>query len=200
MSNPLKRPGQPPEGYTPKELPAIIGMANRLRNKALRRKPEMAMEPNIVTKRFSLIGAEGKIDFNTDFSPALQALYQKLTDRLDGMRGLAQPLRMVGYWYFETPGDFNDVRYFAGVEEDAAHVPEGLAAKILPESLYAVFAEEKRGVIGGGDGAGYKWLNGSKAYDCNEAIPGDLEVYRNLTDTAPDCEAEIYIPIKKKEG
>ena len=200
MSQPLKKPAPAPESYTPKEAPAIIGIAKKFHDKILRRSPAVAVEPNIVNKRFSLIGAEGKIDFSADFSPALQALYQKVTDQLDGMRGLAQPARMIGYWYYPAPGDFDDVRYFAGVEADAAHVPAGLAAKTLPESLYAVFAEERRGLAGGPEGAGYKWLNQSKEYTYNGAIPGDLEVYRNLTDTAPDCAAEIYIPITGVEG
>jgi len=200
MNNPLKKPGHTPEGYTPKEVPAIIGMANRLRDKVLRRNPAMAIEPTIITKRFSLIGAEDKIDFNADFSPALQVLYRRVTDQLEGMRALAQPVRMIGYWYYPTPGNFDDVRYFAGVEADAAHVPEGLAAKTLPESLYAVFAEERRGMAGGPGGAGYKWLNQSKEYTHNVAIPGDLEVYSNLTDTASDCAAEIYIPITGVES
>ena len=152
-----------------------------------------AVEPRIASKRFTLVGTERKIDFGSDFGPVLGALYRQVTDRLDETQGLAQPVRMIGYWY-SAPG--GDVYYFAGVEAQAA--PEGLTAKALPESLYAVFDEKKRGEMGGPEGAGYKWLGQSKDYTYNEAIPGDLEVYANLTDTAPDCPAEIYIPIKKK--
>ncbi|MCL1952106.1 MAG: hypothetical protein FWF60_05320 [Oscillospiraceae bacterium] len=47
------------------------------------------------------------------------------------------------------------------------------------------------------EGFGYKWLAKSRAYEPNEAVRGDLEVYANLTDTAPDSPAEIYIPIKQ---
>jgi len=163
----------------------------------------MAVEPSIVHKRFSLVGMEGKIDFGSDFNPDLKALYQKVIDQLDGMRGLTEPVRMVGYWYYPTLGNFEDIRYFAGVEADTSYVPKGLAALNLPDSLFAVFTEQKRGIIGGPEGAGYKWLNESmrrNQYTYNGAIPGDFEVYRNLTDTAPDCEAEIYIPIEKVKG
>ncbi|MCL2106006.1 MAG: GyrI-like domain-containing protein [Oscillospiraceae bacterium] len=201
MSEPAKKqkPDQQPESYSPKKKPEIVSLAEQTRHKILRRNKKMAIEPNIVSKRFTLVGAESKIDFSSDFGSALEALYQKVKDRLSGMQGLAQPARMVGYWYCPTPGSYDDIHYFAGVEADTDYVPEGLAAKKLTESLYAVFVEQERGQIGGPEGAGYKWLNTSKEYMYNEAIPGDLEAYRNLTDTAPDCEAEIYIPIKAKE-
>ena len=184
MSEPAeKRGGQNvPESHSPRAKPAILRMAKKIHDKVTGRYPEMAVEPGIVSKRFALVGVEGKIDIGSDFGPALGALYRKVREQLSGMRGLAQPARMVGYWYY-APGSFDDVRYFAGVEADA------------------VFAEERRGMAGGSEGAGYKWLGASRAYTYNEAIPGDLEVYRNPTDTAPDCEAEIYIPIKEnKEG
>ena len=187
-----------PEAYTPKEAPQIISMAKAYADQ--KEGSTVAIEPSIATKQFCLVGAESQIDFGTDFNPALQSLYRQITDHLSEMHGLAQPVRVIGYWYYPTPGNFNDVHYFAGVEADAAHVPAGLAAKTLPESLYAVFAEERRGLVGGPEGAGYKWLNQSKEYTYNGAIPGDLEVYRNLTDTAPDCLAEIYIPITGVES
>ena len=199
MSEPAEKRGAAPESHSPKAKPEILRMAKKIHDKVTGRPSGMAMEPRIVSKRFAFVGIEGKIDAGSDFSPALEALYRKVREQLSGMRGLAQPARMAGYWYYAA-GSVDDVRYFAGVEADAACVPEGLAAKTLPESLYAVFAEEKRGLAGGPEGAGYKWLGASRAYTYNEAIPGDLEVYRNLTDTAPDCEAEIYIPIKEKES
>jgi predicted transcriptional regulator YdeE len=153
----------------------------------------MKPKPNIIRKRFSIVGAESAVDFSADFTPTLQALYRRVADRLGELRGLAQPVQMVGFW---QPGG----RYFAGVEADTAFVPDGLAAKELPEALFAVFTEQKRGEAGGPEGYAYKWLVESAEYDYNEQIPGDFEVYRNLTDTAPDCEADIYIPIKEKEG
>jgi len=152
-----------------------------------------AIAPHFVSRRFVLAGVERKIDFGSDFGPALDALYRQVTDRLDGIQGLTQPARIIGYWYSASGGD---VYYFAGVEAQAA--PEGLTVKALPESLYAVFDEQRRGAMGGPEGAGYKWLGASKEYTYNEAIPGDLEVYANMTDTDSNCFAEIYIPIKKK--
>jgi len=191
MSEPLKNPA--PAGHSPKGTPKIMKLAEQARAK-WRRSGDV--EPVVVSKRFALVGAESKIDAGTDFGPALHALHQKVTERLGEMRGVARPARMVGYWYYPTPGSFDDIHYFAGIEADAACVPEGLDALALPGSLYAVFAEERRGAVGGPEGAGYQWLKASKVYTYNEAIPGDLEVYANLTDTASDCFAEIYIPIK----
>ena len=188
-----------PTSYSPKAAPEIMRLAQQDRTKRTRRSEKVSAEPEIVSKRFALVGAESKIDAGSDFDSALGALYRRVTDQLSRMRGLAQPVRMAGYWYYPTPGSFDDIHYFAGVEADAACVPAGLAAKLLPESLYAVFAEERRGMAGGPEGAGYRWLNRSKEYDYNEVIPGDLEVYANLTDTGPDCEAEIYIPIKARK-
>jgi len=200
MSEPLKKPGPAPESYSPKGKPEIMRLAEEARAKQAGRSGKVNAEPEIVSKRFALVGAESKIDVGSDFYPALGVLYRRVTDQLSGMRGLAQPARMVGYWYYPMPGNFDDIHYFAGVEADTSCVPAGLSAKRLPESLYAVFAEERRGMAGGPEGAGYQWLNRSKEYDYNGAVPGDLEVYKNLTDTGPGCEAEIYIPIVNARG
>ena len=190
MSEPAKKPGQQPESYQPQkpEMMRALEEAQGDSAQIARKAQAISVEPSIISKRFSLIGAEGKIDGDAEFEPALRVLYQEVAQRLGEMRGLAQPVRMVGYWR-TAPEDHNDVRYFAGVEADTSCVPEGLVALDLPDNLYAVFAERERGEVGGPEGAGYKWLEASmrkKQYTYSAAIPGDFEVYRNLTDTASD--------------
>jgi len=159
----------------------------------------MAIEPQIIRKAFSLVGAESAIDFGADFGPALQTLYERVSDKLGVIDGLAEPARMVGYWHMcDMPSGGREYRYFAGVEAESADLPVGLIKKKLPESLYAVFTEARRGTVSGPEGYAYKeWLPAS-GYDYNGEIPGDFEIFRNMTDTGPECEAEIWIPVALK--
>ena len=110
---------------------------------------------------------------------------------------------MVGFWHMDAlPSGEREYCYFAGVETDTDNAPDGLFVKTISESHYAVFTESKRGTIGGSEGYGYKWLQSSSAYEPNGEIPGDFEIYMNMSDTTSESEAEILIPIqpvKKKK-
>jgi predicted transcriptional regulator YdeE len=156
---------------------------------------EMNVEPRIITKQLLMVGVESApIDFASDFDPVLKGLYQRVRDKLGEMKGVVEPARMIGFW---QPYGV----YFAGVEVTVKHAPEGLTIKDLPESLYAVFIEQKRGTVGSPQGYAYKWLKANlDTYQPNEKVAGDFELYRNLVDTQPDQEAEIWIPIKLKNA
>jgi len=158
------------------------------------------IEPRIIKKTFTLVGVEGDMkDVWPDFGPRLNELYRIVSENLHAIRGCAEPTRMVGFWHMcALPSGGREFRYFAGVEADTTHPPAGLIAHVLPESLYAVFTEQRRGTIGSPEGYAYKqWLPSSE-YVGNEAIRGDFEIYRNMTDIGPECEAEILIPVKAK--
>jgi predicted transcriptional regulator YdeE len=86
--------------------------------------------------------------------------------------------------------------FFTGVEVAPGTISlEGMAIKALPESLYAVFEEHQRGVIGGPNGAAYRmWLPNS-GYVLNDAIPGDLEDYPDVEHVGYHDVCKIWIPI-----
>ncbi|MCL2461314.1 MAG: GyrI-like domain-containing protein [Defluviitaleaceae bacterium] len=156
----------------------------------------MADEPRIISKAFTLLGIEAAIDFNADFTPVLRGLYKDVCDKF---RALGNEARMAGFWHMcNTASGGPEFRYFAGIEVDCVKTAGSLTVKELPESCYAVFVEQRRGQIGGPEGYAYKqWLPAS-AYEYNEEIPGDLEIFKNMSDTGPEDEAEIYIPVKLK--
>ena len=158
-------------------------------------------EPRIIKKTFVLVGVEGDMkDVWPDFEPRLCELRRTVIEKLPAIEGCAKPARMVGFWHMcALPSGVREYRYFAGVEADAAHPPAGLIAHVLPESLYAVFTEQKRGTIGSPNGYAYKqWLPSSE-YVGNKEIHGDFEIFRNMANTGPECEAEILIPVRAKQ-
>jgi predicted transcriptional regulator YdeE len=71
----------------------------------------------------------------------------------------------------------------------------GLTAKVLPKSNYAIFNEMHRGEVGGSDGYAYKVRFPYSGKELNGAIPGDLEVYSNINDIGSNSKCDIYIPI-----
>lgn len=190
-----------PESYSPKNKPEILNMVENVingANKNTGNNVEIMPEPRIINKAFTLIGVKGKITDWSNFEPLLNELYKTVNSKLSVIHGIIKPAKMVGFWHMDVlPSGEREYCYFAGVEADTDIVPDGLMIKTLPESHYAVFTEHKRGTIGGPEGYGYKWLKSSE-YESNEEIPGDFEIYNNMTDTTAESEAEILIPIKPK--
>lgn len=193
-----------PEGYSPKR-PEILTAAKAAVDTAVQKaeEPDTARvaAPRMVQKAFRLVGMKGNVgSVWPNFGPLLEDLYQTVRDRLGQIEGLAEPVRMVGFWHMDaSPSGEHDYCYFAGVEASCENPPEGLVIKTLPESFYAVFTEQRRGTIGSPNGYAYKqWLPASK-YAGNAGIPGDFEVFGNMADTGPQCEAEIWIPVTSKQ-
>ena len=191
-----------PEGYAPKK-PEILDIAKKAADTVeadnMKTDAETMPEPRIIRKAFTLVGVRGKITDWSNFGPLLAGLYETVNAGLGKIEGLAKPVRMVGFWHMDSlPSGEREYCYFAGVEADTDRAPDGLTVKALPESFYAVFTEQRRGTMGGPEGYGYKWLCASE-YDGNEEIPGDFEIFSNTTETGPQCEAEILIPIKPKQ-
>ena len=160
----------------------------------------MTTEPRIIKKAFAIVGVEGDPrPIWPNFGPLLDELHQTLAGKLHLIEGIVKPVRKVGFWHIcEQPSGEREYRYFTGVEANTSNPPAGLITHVLPESLYAVFTEQRRGTIGSPNGYAYKqWLPSSE-YVGNEDIHGDFEVYKNMIDIGPECEAEIWIPIRAK--
>lgn len=160
----------------------------------------LAMQPQITRKQFNLIGLECEIDLEGDFSDALTALTQALLRRVEEIPSPALPPHIVNMWYpkFEGSEELTEPAtvFFTGVEEEpGAPLPAGFIGKRLPESLYAMFTEERRGTIGGPEGYAYKTWLPTSGYLLNEQIPGDLEEYPDLTHIGYTDACRIYIPI-----
>jgi len=200
MSEPLKRPGRVPESYTPKEVPAIIGMAKKIGNKIMRRNPAMAMEPEIITKRFQLVGYEVPVDLkDEDWGAAFDALPARLQEALRGAANVTQPVRPTGFWTGDPDVDYSDPAnhskrmYFFGAEVQSFDgIPAGLVVKDFPESQFAVWSEEVHGTA-----PKWAWLERSEYEFNSDAIPGDFEINRSFEAiNVPPW--DILVPIRKK--
>jgi predicted transcriptional regulator YdeE len=200
MSEPARKIKPTPESYTPKNKPEILNMVESANNAAkmdTTNNAEAMPEPRIISKALNLVGIKGKITDWSNFEPVLNELYKTVNSKLDAIQGIVKPARMVGFWHMDAlPSGEREYCYFAGVEADTDNAPERLVVKTLPESHYAVFIENKRGTIGGSGGYGYKWLQSSSDYEPNDEIPGDFEIYMNMTDITAKSKAEILIPIQ----
>jgi AraC family transcriptional regulator len=64
--------GVTPGGY--RKSKGIIALYNPVLLNRLQKKGELPMQPNIVKRKFLLVGVEGEIDLRSDFSDALAAL------------------------------------------------------------------------------------------------------------------------------
>ena len=190
-----------PESYTPKNKPEILNMVESANNAVMdtTNNTDAIPEPRIINKALNLVGVKGKITDWSNFAHILNELYKTVNSKLDAIQGIVKPARMVGFWHMDAlPSGEREYCYFAGVETDTDNAPDGLIVKTLPESHYAVFTEYKRGTIGGSGGYGYKWLQSSSDYEPNGEIPGDFEIYMDMTDTTSESKAEILIPIQPK--
>lgn len=161
----------------------------------------IVLDPEFIEKQLRLVGVEGEINFNEDFTKTIIALQEKLISNLTKIYDLIIPERYVAYWYYKwdanNPNQEPAVYYFAATEvKDISNI-EGLITKIIPKSMYAAFNETHRGEVGGPDGYAYKvWLPAA-GKDLNEAIPGDFEIYNDIKDIGPNSSCKIYIPIMK---
>lgn len=154
-----------------------------------------------LSKEFKLVGVESRINFNEDFTKTIEGLQERLFCKIDGIKNIINPDSYTAFWFYKTScctsNQEPDIYYFAAVEvTEIDDVPEGLTSKIVPKSEYAVFSEKRRGEVGGPEGYAYTtWLPGS-GRQLNVEISGDFEVYQSRYNIGPECECEIYIPIK----
>lgn len=165
----------------------------------IKKEQKVMIEPFIMRRAFSLIGVEKPIISGQDFESVLTEMRRFVINNLNRIPGLLEPPGMIGFTHVcKSPSGKNEYRHFAGVEANCKNPPDGFISKNLPESLYAVFCEQKRGQMGGAGGYAYKWLRASEVYKGSQEIKGDFIIYKNMTDVNPECEAEILIPIEEK--
>lgn len=158
------------------------------------------MRPDIIKKKYILAGLVTEVDLNTDFAGLITSLMNDMILQIPGIQHPVLPLRLVNFWFPHF--DENSIPYepktmfFTGIELlSADSIPNDLMIKDLPESLYAVFKESTRGIIGGAEGYAYRTWLPSSGYRLNDEIPGDLEIYCDTEHTGYEDECEIHIPI-----
>lgn len=151
------------------------------------------MKPDLIRKKFLLVGLETKVDFSSNITDALDVVRGALKQRFSEVPAIKEPIRMVGFW---QPGGV----YFAGVEVVCADsVADDFIVKDLPESLFASFREVQRGTVGGPGGYAYQeWLPAS-GYWVNSNLPGDFEVFCDIEHYGEKDECEVLIPIVPNE-
>ena len=151
----------------------------------------------IETKKLTLVGLESHMDVKKGFMDEMDELVQNLISRLGEIEGRAHPDRYVGYWQ-QVAGehDCGGRMYLAAAEVSAVrNLPEGMVAKALPESEYAIWY-----IKNGEEGSvnPWAWLRRSEYgfhWDPAMAMVGDLEMF--WLDAAIDTH-EFWVPIVRQ--
>jgi AraC family transcriptional regulator len=189
-------------GITPGEYrkaPGIIAVYNRLYLDSSHSREPLPKQPDIIKKKFTLVGVEAKVDLRADFSDALDALRRTLRQNLAAVKNKAVPERMIGVW-LPDHGDANDELspkrvYYTGVEVTRAEdVPAHLIVRDMPESLFARFRERSRGTMS--RYAYTEWLPKSGYILNMDNLPGDLEIFDDMEHDAVDDGCDILLPIQ----
>ena len=189
-------------GITPGEYRKsshIIAVYNKLHLNQLQRKDLLPMQPDIIKKKFLLVGVETSIDLRSDFSKELTILRNTLRQSLPAIRNKVIPVKMVGVWLPDADNADDEMSskriYFTGIEvTDIDGVPPHLVIKDLPESIFAKFREKSRGTMS--RYAYTQWLPTS-GYILNiDILPGDFEIFDDMEHDGVDDECDILLPIQ----
>ena len=192
-------------GITPgdyRKLKPIITIYKKMQLNLSQRKEPLPMQPDIIKKKFLLAGVQTEMDLSVDFTQRITALRNALRQSLPDIPEKVEPVRMVGFWFPDPDNTLSETYskcfYFAGVEVRSADgVPENLAVKDLPESLFARFREQTRGTM---NRYGYtQWLPTS-GYILNMDLAGDFEIFDDMVHDAVDDPCDILLPIRTPEG
>lgn len=160
------------------------------------------MQPEIIKKKFLLVGLETKMDLSSDFSEAMSALRGALRKSLPMINDVTAPVRMVGIWLPDTDAQ-NEMSpkrvYFTGVEvTQISNIPAGCIVKDIPESLYAKFREESRGTMS--RYAYAEWLPMSGYLLNIDLVPGDFEIFDDMEHDDVNDPCDILLPILPSKG
>ena len=195
MSEPLKKPNQAPESYTPKELPVIVKLAAEQNNAAAGPIANTMPQPEIATRAFQFVGFEAAIDLSEAHWKGMDEVKAAMQTSLDTIADKVQPLRFVGMWQADPKAKHKKKKhhskclFFFGVEVSGlGGVPANCVMKDLPESAYAVFK-------GCGHGAPkYEWL-AAAGYACNESAGFDMEQFGDIDLIDSDGMVDWYVPV-----
>ena len=152
MSEPAKKPNPAPEGYSPKEVPEIMRLAEENRSQVEEPKKEAIPVPEIITKRFLFAGFEAAIDLRDEHWPGMDYVKAALKENLHRLENLAQPLRFFDVWEADPKANYKKKKnhskryFFFGVEAMRLEsIPEGFVTKDFPETTYALYKERDHG-------------------------------------------------------
>ena len=182
-----------PEGYQPKETPAIISMAQQTQ---IQSQEEPAMQhPEIITRKFLLAGFEAAIELNDAHWPGMDYVKAALKENLHKLGNLAQPPRFFDVWEADPNVNYQKKKnhsrrlFFFGAEVTSLDgIPEGFVTKDFPETTWALSKEREHGhaKFEALAAAGYK-LDGAYA----EKYAMDMEIYGDIEDEGPQWDALI---------
>jgi AraC family transcriptional regulator len=154
------------------------------------------MEPKIIfDKEFKVVGLKKLVK---PLSDAIPDLWGHFFSRRDEIKNDVEPDVALGVCeYMPDVTDDSEINYYACVEvTDFKSIPEGMTAKTIPPSKYAVFTHK-------GSMAGLKstydfiydsWLPNS-GHKLAESDTIELYDSRSIDISSPDCEFDIYIPL-----
>ena len=160
------------------------------------------MRPEILTKKFLLVGFEASIDLNKSHWQGMDYVKSSLKDNLNKIGNKMQPIRFIGIWEANPDADYNKPEnhskrlYFYGVEVSSLdNIPVSCDIKELPETKYAAFKERKHG------SPKYEWLN-SAGYtpdrEFQQKYALDMEIYDEIDNDG--VEWDILIPIEHEKS
>ncbi len=151
----------------------------------------------IETKKLTLVGLERHMNVEEGFGDEMGELVRDLTSRLGEIEGRDHPDRRVGYWQ-QVAGErcLAGRMYLAAAEvSTVGSLPEGMVAKALPESEYALW-DIKNGEEGSVNP--WAWLSRSEYefhWNPAMALVGDLEMF--WLEPAIDTH-EFWVPIVRR--
>jgi hypothetical protein len=165
---------------------------------------EESAGPRIRKVNLKLVGVQGVIDHDQEFGGQLQALWDKLCARLDGIEHVSEPRRAIGYWQFV---DDSTRVYFAGVQVDGLDgfqwdYAYGLGSWAPGETTFAVF-REKNGEEGSVVPQAFRTV-GELGYEFDQRFLGEFEVcpldWMRTGDRPASEYHEVWIPIVERGG
>lgn len=186
-------------GIYRKSSEMIIPLYKRLHINPLQRKGGLPMQPQIMKKKYLLVGLETKVNLSVDFSNAMSALRNALRHDLPLIGDKVEPVRLFGIWLpdpDDTQGEMSPNRvYFTGVEvTQIKGMPANFVAKDLPESLFARFREKSRGTMSRYAYTG--WLPTSGYLLNIDRLPGDFEIFDDMEHDDVNDPCDILLPIQ----
>ena len=158
------------------------------------------MQITIIKKNFLLAGYETAMDFERGFGEEMQWIQSELRRSVDRIANKIKPQRIIGFWQpwqaFASEPDprcASKAKYFLGVEVAGLHgIPSDCVVKVIGESCYAVYREERRGT------APKAQMYGVEGYCPNYEVAGDFEIFDDFDHLGETDACDVLVPVKLK--
>lgn len=188
-------------GISPREYrnnKLITNIYEKLDVIKLRDKDVILLEPKIIfNDEFKIIGLSCTTTSTENNEKAIiPALWDKFIPRIGEINNFVSSTRTLGLCEIIENSDDNFTYVCCKEVKNFDFIPEGMIAKVVPSSRYAVFTHQ-----GNVENLGetYDYIYGSwlpkSGYEIN-GVKHDFELYDERFDNSPSSEMEIYIPIK----